>query len=176
MTIQWNPSNVGPPLGPIQIVVIRGVPLFQGLFSLRKVRSGPRAVSTLQWMPLLKGCAQCRGSIVVLMVTYNFLFPTQMLDGMMYYMLIRIIQPYTFWPVRIAHETAFLIRGVKHSPSHKPSLVLTLPVLSNLHTHLVSSALLSLCTLYFPLCNLLKPVLTSWDCLSWATCEPHLNA
>ena len=48
------------PLGPTQSVLIRGVALYQGLFSMHKIHSGPRAVSALQWMSAFQGCPQGR--------------------------------------------------------------------------------------------------------------------
>ena len=46
------------PLGPTQSVLIRGVSLFQGLFNIRKILSGPHTMSALQWMPIFQGCVQ----------------------------------------------------------------------------------------------------------------------
>ena len=51
------------PLGLTQSVLIKGVPLFQELFSICKVRSGPLAVSALQWMSVCRVSAR-RGSTV----------------------------------------------------------------------------------------------------------------
>ena len=45
-------------LGSFQSVLIRGVSLFQGLFYIHKIRSGPHAVSVLQWMSAFQGCPQ----------------------------------------------------------------------------------------------------------------------
>ena len=46
------------PLGPTQSVLISEVSWFQGLFSIRKIHSGPHTVSALQWMSIFQGCPQ----------------------------------------------------------------------------------------------------------------------
>ena len=52
------------PLGPTQSIQIREVSLFPGLFNIRKIHSGPHAVSAIQWMSLFQGCSQGGGSTV----------------------------------------------------------------------------------------------------------------
>ena len=42
------------PLGPSPSVLLKGVPLFQELFYIRKIHSGPHAVSALQWMSVFQ--------------------------------------------------------------------------------------------------------------------------
>ena len=54
------------PLGPTRRVLIRGVSLFQGLFNIRKILSGPHTVSTLQWMQVrISGVFARRGSTLI---------------------------------------------------------------------------------------------------------------
>ena len=59
------------PLGPTQNVLIRGVSLFQGLFYMRKIRSGPHTVSALQRMSIFQGCPQGRVPLYFHQASYH---------------------------------------------------------------------------------------------------------
>ena len=52
------------PLGPTQSVLIRGLPLFQGLFYVHKIRSGLYAVSVIQWMSAFQVCPQSKAPLL----------------------------------------------------------------------------------------------------------------
>ena len=54
------------PLGLTQIVLIRGVSLFQGLFYMHEICLGLHAVSALDLMSVFQGCLQGRVPLCVL--------------------------------------------------------------------------------------------------------------
>ena len=53
------------PLGPTQSVLIKGVSLFQGLFDIRKILSGPLAVARITVDVLISGVPTRQGSTVL---------------------------------------------------------------------------------------------------------------